>query len=48
MEQIIEIFSEGFYALIGGCAVLLMIASLVLQGGIIHTAISNFLTGICG
>lgn len=48
MEQIIENFGEGFYALIGGGAVLLMIASMILPGGIICTAVSNFLVGICG
>ena len=48
MEQIIENYSEGFYALLGGCAVLLMIAPMILPGGNIYTAVSNFLIGICG
>lgn len=48
MEQIIEIFGDGFYALLGGCAVLLMIAPMILSGGIIYTAVFNFLTSICG
>lgn len=48
MEQIIENFSEGFFELIGGCAVLLMITPMIHSGGVIHTAISNFLIGICG
>lgn len=48
MEQIIENFGEGFYALLGGGAVLLMIAPMILPGGIIYTAVLNFLIGICG
>jgi hypothetical protein len=48
MEQIIEIFSKGFYAVIGGCAVFLMITPMIHPGGVIYTAVSNFITAICG